>query len=79
MNIKSLAYHICDHTNDFEGHNYEIADTARRFVGIVHHPGSRFWVVEPLSSGTSPSETLSSFEPSPTPGEILVAMGGGGL
>jgi len=35
-----------DHTIGFEGHNYEIADTARRFVGIVHYPGSRFWVVE---------------------------------
>ena len=35
-----------DHTIDFEGRNYEISDTKRKSVTIVHHPMSKFWVVE---------------------------------
>ncbi len=35
-----------DHTIDFDGSNYEISNTQRKSVTIVHHPGSRFWVVE---------------------------------
>ena len=35
-----------DHTIDFEGQNYEISDTKRKSVTIVHHPMSKFWVVE---------------------------------
>lgn len=35
-----------DHTIDFEGHNYEISATKRKSVTIVHHPNSKFWVVE---------------------------------
>jgi hypothetical protein len=35
-----------DHTIDFEGHNYEISPTKRRSVTIIHHPGSKFWVLE---------------------------------
>ncbi len=35
-----------DHTIDFEGHNYEISATKRKSVTIVHHPDSKFWVVE---------------------------------
>jgi hypothetical protein len=35
-----------DHTIDFEGRNFEIAATKRKFVTIVHHPHSKFWVLE---------------------------------
>ncbi len=35
-----------DLTIDFEGHNYELSPTQRKFVTLVHHPGRRFWVVE---------------------------------
>jgi hypothetical protein len=35
-----------DHTIDFEGQNYGISDTKRKSVTIVHHPNSKFWVVE---------------------------------
>ena len=35
-----------DHTIDFEGQNYEIANTARKSVTIIHHPNRKFWVVE---------------------------------
>jgi hypothetical protein len=35
-----------DHTVDFEGHNYEIAPTTKKFVSILHHPGRKFWVLE---------------------------------
>lgn len=34
-----------DFTIDFLGHNYPIAPTKRKSVTIVHHPGSRFWVI----------------------------------
>jgi hypothetical protein len=35
-----------DHTIDFEGLNFEISATKRKFVTIVHHPHSKFWVLE---------------------------------
>ncbi len=35
-----------DQTIDFEGRNYPIADTAKKYVSIIHHPGSKFWVIE---------------------------------
>jgi hypothetical protein len=35
-----------DHTIDFEGLNYEISATNRKFVTLVHHPGHRFWVLD---------------------------------
>ena len=35
-----------DHTIDFEGRNYEISNTKRKTVTIVHHPNTKFWVVE---------------------------------
>jgi hypothetical protein len=35
-----------DHTIDFEGCNYEIASTQRKTVTILHHPQTRFWVLE---------------------------------
>jgi len=35
-----------DHTIDFEGHNFEISSTKRKFVTIVHHPNAKFWVLE---------------------------------
>ena len=35
-----------DHTIDFEGHNYEISGTKRKTVTIVHHPSTKFWVLE---------------------------------
>lgn len=35
-----------DHTIDFEGLNFEISTTKRKFVTIVHHPLSKFWVLE---------------------------------
>jgi len=35
-----------DLTIDFEGLNYEISATKRKSVSIVHHPNSKFWVVE---------------------------------
>lgn len=35
-----------DHTIDFDGQNYEIADTARRTVTIILHPTRQFWVLE---------------------------------
>jgi hypothetical protein len=43
-----------DHTIDFEGRSYEIADTARKRVAIVSHPGLRFWVVEHTPKETWP-------------------------
>lgn len=35
-----------DHTIDFQGRNYEISTTRRRSVTIIHHPNTKFWVVE---------------------------------
>jgi len=35
-----------DHTIDFEDLNFEISATKRKFVTIVHHPHSKFWVPE---------------------------------
>lgn len=35
-----------DSSIDFEGLNYEISPTKRKFVTIVHHPSAKFWVVE---------------------------------
>ncbi len=35
-----------DHTIDFEGRNYEISATKRKSVTIVHHPNTKFWVLE---------------------------------
>jgi hypothetical protein len=35
-----------DHTIDFEGQNYEIANTSRKSVTIIHHPNRKFWVVD---------------------------------
>lgn len=35
-----------DHTVDFEGQNYEIASTAKKYISILHHPGRIFWVLE---------------------------------
>lgn len=35
-----------DHTVDFEGQNYEIATTAKKYVSILHHPGRKMWVLE---------------------------------
>ena len=34
-----------DHTIDFEGQNYEISPTTRKFVSIIYHPNLKFWVV----------------------------------
>lgn len=35
-----------DHTVDFEGRNYQIANTQRQTVTILHHPQKRFWILE---------------------------------
>jgi hypothetical protein len=35
-----------DHTIAFEGHNYEISATKRKTVTIVHHPSTKFRVLE---------------------------------
>ncbi len=35
-----------DHPIDFEGHNFEISATKRKSVTIVHHPNTKFWVLE---------------------------------
>jgi len=35
-----------DHTVDFEGQNYEIAETSRTCVSILHQPGRKMWVLE---------------------------------
>jgi len=35
-----------DHTIDFDDQNYEIANTARTSVSIIHHPNRKLWVVE---------------------------------
>ena len=43
-----------DHTIDFEGRNFEISDTKRKSVTIVHHPNSKFWVVEHPPKGIWP-------------------------
>jgi hypothetical protein len=34
-----------DHTIDFEGQNYEISPTTRKFVTIIYHPNLKFLVV----------------------------------
>jgi hypothetical protein len=43
-----------DHTIDFLGAPWAIAATARKSVGIIHHPGQRFWVVETLPDHRQP-------------------------
>ncbi|MES2923137.1 MAG: hypothetical protein V4819_16390 [Verrucomicrobiota bacterium] len=35
-----------DQTIYFEGRNYEIATTSRKWAIIVHHPNLDFWVVD---------------------------------
>lgn len=35
-----------DNTVDFLGQNWELTPTSRRTVTLVHHPKSRFWIVE---------------------------------
>lgn len=40
-----------DHTIDFEGRTYEIAQTQKKTVGIAYHPDIQFWVLE-----TAPTE-----------------------
>jgi hypothetical protein len=43
-----------DHTVDFDGHNYEISDTLRKTVTIIHHPRLKMWVVEHIPKGIWP-------------------------
>ena len=35
-----------DHTIDFEGQNYEITATAKKYVSLLHHPQRKFWILE---------------------------------
>jgi len=35
-----------DHTIDFEGHHFEISATKRKSVSIVHHPNTKFRVLD---------------------------------
>lgn len=44
-----------DHTVDFEGQNYEIAPTTKKFVSILHHPGRKFWVLDEHPSDVWPN------------------------
>ncbi len=44
-----------DHTIDFESLNFEISDTKRKSVTIVHHPNSKFWVLEHPPNDVWPS------------------------
>lgn len=44
-----------DHTIDFLGTPWPVATTARKSVGIIHHPGQRFWVVETLPDHREPT------------------------
>lgn len=44
-----------DHTVDFEGQNYEIMPTTKKFVSILHHPGRKFWVLEEPPSDVWPN------------------------
>jgi len=44
-----------DLTVDFEGHNFEISATKRKIVTIVHHPNTKFWVLEHPPKGVWPS------------------------
>jgi hypothetical protein len=41
-----------DHTIDFEGQNYSIANTRCRYATILHHPNQQFWVVEGKPTST---------------------------
>lgn len=41
-----------DHTIDFEGQNYPIANTQCRRATIVHHPKQQFWIVEGKPTST---------------------------
>lgn len=43
-----------DHTVDFLGTPWPVAATARKTVGIIHHPHLRFWVVETLPDHRKP-------------------------
>jgi hypothetical protein len=43
-----------DHTIDFEGSSYQISATKSKHVTIVHHPNSKFWVVEHTPKGVWP-------------------------
>jgi len=46
LSLRTLRRVNNDHTIDFEGHNFEISATKRKFVTIVHHPNTKFWVLE---------------------------------
>ena len=35
-----------DHTIDFEGRSYEISQTKRKTVTVIHHPNRCFWVLD---------------------------------
>ncbi len=41
-----------DHTIDFDGQNYPIANTQCRNATIIHHPNQQFWVVEGKPTST---------------------------
>jgi hypothetical protein len=49
-----------DHTIDFDGQNYEITETSRKSVTIIHHPNRKFWVVDQPPRDVWPS-ILGSF------------------
>jgi hypothetical protein len=46
LSLRSSRRVNSDCSIDFQGRNYEISPTKRKSVSIVHHPNSKFWVIE---------------------------------